>query len=306
VDFESLAAAVPLEQIPAALARLSEGEADQNLRAELLRHWASSHPADAAHWAAALPEGDLRLKALTTVAAEWASRDIPAAREWAQSLDAMGRDTVMMTLATEAASENPLGALELALQIQEATARANVVAFAAAQWAANDPQAALEWTAQVADAAMRQNLDRLVTPVIAESDPAAAADYITSRSRQAPDDSQQQTAVEVAQRWTQQAPEAAARWVETFADPDLRAFAVDAVMRIWVETDSATAHQWLSRQPASGFRDEATVAYAAAIAPVDRATASDLALTIPDTVRREQLLAQIASLDTPPTLRSAD
>ena len=301
VDFERLAATVPLEQIPSALARLSDDGAGQNLRAELLRRWASAHPADAAQWAAALPEGDLRRNGLTAVAAEWASQDLPAARHWAENLDATGRDTVMMTLVTEAASANPLGALELALQIQEATPRANAVAFAVAQWAANDPQAARDWTEQVADAKIRQHLDRLVTPVIAESDPATAADYIASRSREAPDSSQAQTAVEIAQRWMQQSPEAAARWVETFRDPGLRAFAVDAVMRIWAETDSATAHQWLSRQPASEFRDEATFAYAAAVAPADGVTAADLALTIQDPVRREQLIAQIVSLDTRPT-----
>ena len=48
VDFERLAAPVPLEQIPSALARLSDDETGQNLRAELLRRWASTHPAAAA------------------------------------------------------------------------------------------------------------------------------------------------------------------------------------------------------------------------------------------------------------------
>ncbi len=306
VDFERLAATVPLEQISSALARLSDDEADQNLRAELLRRWASLHPADAAQWAAALPEGNLRPNALAAVAAEWASQDLPAARQWAQNLEATGRDTVMITLATEAASANPLGALDLALQIQESPARANAVAFAVAQWAANDPQAALEWTVQVADAKMRQHLDRLVTSAIAESDPAAAANYLASRSREAPDSSQAHTAVEVAQRWTQQTPEAATGWLETFTDRGLRAFAVDAAMRVWAETDSGAAHQWLARQPASEFRDEATFAYAAAIAPADGVTAFDLARMIQDPARRQQLIAQIVSLDTPPTLRSTD
>jgi hypothetical protein len=306
VNFEDLAATVSVAQIPAALGGLSDDEHDQNLRAELLRRWTSAHPADAAQWATALPEGELRRNALTTVAAQWASQDISTARQWAQNLEATGRDTVMRTLATEAASQNPLGALDLALQIQETTARANAVAFAVAQWAADDPSAALDWTLHVADEKMRQRLDRWVTPVIAESDPVAAVDYIMNRSRQAPDNTQVQTAVEVVQRWTQQAPEAAAGWVETFADPALRAFAMDAVMRIWSETDSATAHQWLFRQPTGEFRDEATVAYASAVAPRDRAAASDLARTIQDATRRQQLLAQIASLDIPLASPSTD
>ena len=92
MDFERLAAAVPLEQIPSAFTRLSDDEAGQNLRAELLRRWASAHPADAAQWAAALPEGDLRRKdALAALAAEWASQDLAAARQWAQNFEATGR-----------------------------------------------------------------------------------------------------------------------------------------------------------------------------------------------------------------------
>ena len=99
--------------------------------------------------------------------------------------------------------------------------------------------------------------------------------------------------------WMQQAPEGVARWLESFTDRGLRAFAVEAAMRVWAETDSGAAHQWLARQPASEFRDEATFAYAAAIAPADGVTAFDLVRTIQDPVRRQQLIAQIVSLDTP-------
>jgi hypothetical protein len=284
-----------MEQIPAMLARLSETEHDQNLGAELLRRWASASPVAAAQWAAALPDAELRHNALRTVTAQWAGGDLQMAHQWAQTLDAAGRDVVLTTLATEAASQTPLDALKLALEIQEPASRANAISFAVAQWAADAPQAALDWTVQVTDPQVRQQLDRRMIPVLAEADPTAAADYISDRSRQSPDSSQAQTTVEIAERWAQQAPETAVRWVETFPD-SLRARSMDAVMRIWSETDSAAAQQWLSRLAASDFRDEAAMAYASAVAPLERAQAFDVAGTIQDAVKRQQLLAQIGSL----------
>src|SRR6185369_13314446 len=103
----------------------------------------------------------------------------------------------------------------------------------------------------------------------------------SSRSRQSPDSSQAQTAVEIAQRWAQQAPETAVRWVETFPD-SLRARAMDAVLRIWSEADSSGAQEWFAHLTAGEFRDEAAVAYASAVAPLERAQALEVASTIQD------------------------
>ena len=72
---------------------------------------------------------------------------------------------------------------------------------------------------------------------------------------------------------------------------------MDAVVRIWSEADSAGAQQWFSRLAAGDFRDDAGVAYASAVASLDRAKAFDVAGTIQDALKRQQLLARIGSLD---------
>jgi hypothetical protein len=57
---------------------------------------------------------------------------------------------------------------------------------------------------------------------------------------------QEDTVISIIQRWAQQAPEAAAAWVDQFPPGPLRTVAIDNLVSQWSQKDAAGAHQWLA------------------------------------------------------------
>lgn len=181
----------------------------------LLRRWATLAPAAASEWVASLPAGNARTSALEQVALAWSANDPSAAWGWTESLEPdAARDAVMISLAYELARTGPPLALDRAVSLPESPARSQLIEHAVSNWAATDPQAALVRVMALDDAILRNAaLGRLATSW-AETEPTEAATLAADAMDPGPD--QYRAVAAIVQRWAQQDPDAARRWVESF------------------------------------------------------------------------------------------
>jgi hypothetical protein len=222
---EKMVSAWSKEELAPAVAALFRGEfKDPNselLGISLLRRWATLAPAVAADWVAAFPAGNARASALEQVALAWSANDPAAAWGWVDSLGPeAGRDAALLSLAYELARTEPPLALDRAVSLHESPARTQLIEHAVGNWAATDPQAALVRVMTLEDTALRNAALGHLATSWAERDPNKAATLAADAMDPGPD--QNRAVAAIVQRWAQQDPDAARKWVESFPDGTMK------------------------------------------------------------------------------------
>ena len=99
-----------------------------------------------------------------------------------------------------------------------------------------------------------------------ENAPAAAAFIANSLT---PGETQARAAVSITQRWTQSAPQDAAAWITQFPDLPVREAAVENLVGLWAQQDSAATVNWLNTLPNGTLRSTAINAFTANALPFD-------------------------------------
>ncbi len=223
------------EDFPAAMSRLSRlgsGPQVDQLGARLMRRWAEADVEAASRWAATSSDGSLRPILLEQAALVWAGRDLPRASEWARSLNAEAeRDEALRMIAHEAVRTEPVVALAMAVELPAGEPRAQLMLRAASEWASTDPKGAVAWASQIADSTLRESVLAGVAMAWGDKDPVAAATLAVTEL--APGRVQADAVVSIVQRWAQANPQAAARWVSTFAESTMRDAALDNLAKLW-------------------------------------------------------------------------
>lgn len=214
--------------VEALFARPDGGVVIDELRAAMLRRWASIEPGDAAHWAMSLNDEALRSAAIDQVVLAWAAIDPDAAAEWVKALpDESGRQQASMTLAYELSGQQPSKAYDLALSWTGTPEGVHCMEHAIANWALEDPHGALSVVSELADDVLRNAALAALATSWAESDPAAAATLVAEIME--PGASQEQAVASIVQRWAQQDPDQASSWVASFAEGSLKRNAADLI-----------------------------------------------------------------------------
>jgi hypothetical protein len=191
------------------------------------------------------------------------------------------------------ARTQPAEALNLASELPPGARRDELLAHGARQWAAQTPQEAIVWAEQLPDEVVRGRLFASIASVWADSDPLAAATFAATSIK--PGRPQEDAVVSVIQQWAQQAPEAAAAWIQEFPTGALRETALEELVKLWAGTDSTRAGEWIN-QLAGPDRDLAISTYATKIAPQFPDAALVWAGSIQDDVRREREITKLVEL----------
>lgn len=195
-------------------------QSDQDIQSmggeiQQLREWAEADPSSAAIWAAEQVNVAFRQEALNQVAFAWAESDLSAALVWAIQLPVdEARNVVLQNLGYELARTDPAKALELAVTLPPEKGRDGLVIHAVSQWADTDAVAATEWACAIPEFALRERVLAAIATVMADQDPELAVTLTTQALW--PGRAQDQAAIAIVQRWTQQDPHGAAAWVEQF------------------------------------------------------------------------------------------
>ncbi len=252
--------------------------------------WAEADPRAATEYTAALPETE-RENALPSALSNWAKADLGAALAWTeQQTSPKVHAAALPTVCGMWSMTDPRACVDYLTKAPatDTTAREQLTQ-ALSTWAANSPDAVWQWGQASPDPKQRGEAMSVALEVLAGSDPAGAA----ARLGQLPPDVQSEAAQQLAERWTQVDPAAAARWAGALPAGETRMSAAGSVVSAWTQYDAPAAAAWVGGQPAGEVRDAGIDALVGAHpAGLDPAAIVHLVQFVQSPERREQMLAQ--------------
>lgn len=170
--------------------------------------------------------------------------------------------------------------------------RAKLAAHFAMRLAESDPDQALAW-ARGLDSSEREEALSRISVVIGAKDPGRAAELMTAEIE--PGRPRDRAAVQLAQRWSQADPSAAAEWLGTLPAGDARSAGLKLALVRWLGEDASAAASWITSRTdeALGLESLAAVADHLRSAEASEKAAALAAFSDPEIRRRlENLLAQ--------------
>ncbi|EDY20453.1 hypothetical protein CfE428DRAFT_1650 [Chthoniobacter flavus Ellin428] len=260
----------------------------------IVRLWAQKHWAEAAQWAQALPESDVKSAALRQLAVLLTPFDPSAARQWIDTLKAgPSRDAAVESMSTQFASAYPEQALQLAEELPQGDIRDQTLTHILSQWGAQDPSVAVASARTIEDPALRSRALAAVATAWAASDPAGAGTFAVQEI----DDEAAQTraVVSIVQRWARKDPATAAAWVQQFEPGDLSNNTVEQLVAQWSLQDAEAPRRWLITLPDAATRDAGLASLARTLAQSQPAQAAQCAALIIDPSRRQACLAVLGN-----------
>lgn len=237
---------VPSPEIPDAIAALQrtahEREAGGVTRLLLLR-WSAEDPDAAAGWALQQPEGDLRSDALDAAMNVKGARNLDGALTWAKALkNEEERERALLQAAAGAAQTAPKETLAIADDLPEGDHRDGIIRMAGEEWISKNSVEAIDWGSRIGSSSFRDELFGAFAGALAPRDPVAAATLVADEIES--DSTLSHATEEVASRWAEVDPQAAADWVELFPESQLKNGAIEAVSGQWLLKDPVKAERW--------------------------------------------------------------
>ena len=174
-----------------------------------------------------------------------AARDLPAAKQRLAELPEAQRMPVQQNLAASLVSTAPLQALQLLVDLPPDSLTDSLLRQAAMEYSSRDPEAALKWSAAQPEADVRALLLSAVLCDQSTREPDAA--FALALKEFDPGSVQDRLLVEIIQRWTQSAPQAAAASL-THLPATARSDAIEQLVSIWASKDYPAAEQWVKKQ----------------------------------------------------------
>lgn len=157
------------------------------------------------------------------------------------------KQAILNGAALGAADRDPRAAVALAGRMEPGDARTNAYETIAYSWATSDAAAAQQWALSATDPMLRQKLLAAGAKALAGTDPDLAATWLAAAVKDGA--TLNDTALMIAETWSDKDPAAAAAWVATFGDGTPREAAIEVVVKRWMKSDAAAANAWLLRQP---------------------------------------------------------
>jgi hypothetical protein len=289
---EELAGTLPEDQIIETLNQLVKERAEMpgaTLLGELLiRRWAMNAPAEAAGWAARLPDNRFGQMACREAVIPWAEKDLAEAAAWVRRLPASGNKTAaLLSLGYEAATRKEAAtAVTLAASVPPGPERDRLLNYSIRQWAVMDRESALAWVKQAPDATLREEVLGQIAIDWGIQNPPEAAEF--AMTELASGRARDNAVVNIVRFWAPSAPTQTAAWVEQFPDGPLRTAAMENLIDVWAKDDISGAGAWLSQLPADRSRDTALTVYVSFLA----ASSPDEAARWTDAIQDDLLRAK--------------
>ena len=202
-------------------------------------------------WTEALPNEELKLRAMERIADRYVSEDPEAAADWASAYAAdESAARLIEEVGEEWAERDPEAALTWLSSLPEGEGRRDGVQEAIGEWANNDPAAAVDWLSNLAQGSMKEDAMQEAIGEWAERDPTAAGEYLLGMPNSPTKDSAMSG---YARNVVREDPEAAIAWANTIAGEELRLQTVTLTAQEWFRRDRDAALIWLE---SSGLPDE--------------------------------------------------
>ncbi|MGI9240487.1 MAG: hypothetical protein ACR2RV_06780 [Verrucomicrobiales bacterium] len=231
-----------------------------------------------------IPVGQQRNVALQGIGNAIVGENFDAGLEFLQSLsNPAEKSQVLSSIVNSIASSDPHKALALLEEHGDRSQWYNLLGNISSNWMGSDPDGARAWIETLENPRDRTSALQHLVYNIGDN-----TEWLAAQVSGLPSNSQTQNLISnLAQRWGQLDPQAAAEWVQTLAPGQAKQWARQNLMSHWAQSDPAAAAAALSDEP---------------IGPNDGASAGQIASqwigTDPDAA-----LAWIDSLDASPNMR---
>lgn len=238
-----------------AAASLDNAALRHRLQGQVLQEWSRSSPRDAIDWALAQPPSQQSRELASAAITAMAQADPQGAFDVAQGLDGLEGAEALSYVLMFWSQSDPAGAGRAVESIVNPNVRDDAIAQVASGYAQRDPEAALKWASGLTPEDAAQAYPSVFS-VLAWQDPATAGELIA----RLPDGSERnRVAAEVARAWVQSDSTAAARWVDSLVDEDLRAAATRTLVGVWSNIDRDAALRYVEQIPSTAEREAALV-----------------------------------------------
>ncbi len=167
--------------------------------------------------------------------------------------DSPRNESSLVAAAYELARNHPAEAARRLLTLQASAERDAALIHAVGQWATVDLREARKWAMALPSGELREEVCGSVAAAWADKEPRAAADWVATEMSEG--FAQRNAAVAVAQRWVQVDPASAAAWALQFPAADLRRDALDALLRIWLNTNPGAVEQWTNTNESGSLQE---------------------------------------------------
>lgn len=247
---------------------------------EVVALWAAEDSESALLWLESNAQGLTRLETLSSGVELWAERAPSEAAAW---IDGMANDgskvSATKSLVKTWAQTQPKEAANWVATLPFGRLRNQAAAALAESWAEIEPQAATVWALAEAEFNGDATLLESTVSLYTRQDPVAAEAFL--RELAAATDAPTVLTSHVVAR-AEEDPAATARWLAEMSpnDPIYSAEHAIGLMKVWVESDSIAASEWLSQQPAGQQRDAAIYGFSESIQRYDPEAAAAWANTI--------------------------
>ena len=200
-----------------------------------------------------ISRNDLQSKnALRSLVSSWMGQDPERALDWVLAHGADVDGSVLGAAAQTLARRDPAAAAAYVDRLP-AEHRVAWITSVAGAYGLYDSNGAIAWISQFQGQDLYDVAFRQIIVTKAQADPRAAAQLLA----QASPDVQLGAALQVASRWAQQEPRAAASWAEELNDPRARSNATTSVVSVWAMNDPAAAARWTLTLQSGETRDQA-------------------------------------------------
>ncbi len=241
--------------LTAVLDYMPPGSSFQQSIQQIFSSWANSDPKQASEAVFRLPPGPILSQAASQVASNLAKTGTKTeVLAWVRKLpEGATRSDSINAVFREWAANDPTTARNALASVDPAD-RSRATTALAAGWSQKDPEAVIRWSKTVDSEKDRNQIVR-----------------------------------EAMMQWAGSDLEAAARQISQLAEAD-RSVAMQAVVSRWAAKDSASAGDWLDRQPANNTRDSAVSTLARTLSVEDPEAALEWASKITDEKNRNRQL----------------
>jgi hypothetical protein len=178
----------------------------------LTSQWAMSDPLAAATWAAKLPEGENREKAISSLIAVWSQK-------------------------------SPSEAADFVIRLPVGEARDQGVISVVSAWSNTDPETVAQWVDQFPESDLKEKSIEQVLTIWASKDPVQAGSWLRDELASSPTRSRDAAVKDYSQLIVSDAPATAFRWAEGIHDENLRESQMEAVAQAWLNRDPIAAKQ---------------------------------------------------------------
>ncbi len=242
--------------LPAALERLYQlapGEAKNDAQCSLAIPWSQNDLTAATAYGLKIPAGRERRDFFQNIAAQLFSANYSAAANWLSKLpDVENKNQLVKIFAPTWVQRDVASAAAFAPTLPPGSGQTRLVNDVAYQMAGTDPAKAMDWVRQLPDGNARNAAADMVRAVTTAND-----------IRSLPDGTAKQKAIiELADRWSQNDPSTAAKWLNTLPESPEKAAAAANVITNWCKNDfDHDAVFWIYQLPTGSTKDSAMTAY---------------------------------------------